>query len=78
MFVGHDHFNDYVGEKDGIWLSYGCVSGFTEPTYYFNEDYQPMRGGRVIQYNSMNKELSTWIEYMEERNNSSFVSKRIL
>ena len=30
LFCGHDHYNDYQFEKDGILLAYGRVSGYYE------------------------------------------------
>jgi len=76
-FVGHDHLNDYVGELDNIWLCYGRVSGFTEPTYYSEEIHltNHKRGARVIEYNNETKELSTWIETEDEKLTNSFISR---
>jgi len=78
MIVGHDHLNDYVSELEGIWLVYGRVSGYTEPAYYANLEHLTTikRGCRVVEYNSENKELSTWIENYEHTETDSFISKK--
>jgi len=79
MFVGHDHLNDYVSEKDNIWLCYGRVSGFTEPACYFQEEQltSNVRGSRIIEYDSETKELSTWIETSDSKLEDSFISRKI-
>jgi len=80
MFVGHDHWNDYVSELDNIWLGYGRVTAFTPPSYYDdlkNQAKCPERGGRVIQYDSQSKTLSTWIETVKGKVPNSFISKII-
>jgi len=78
MFVGHDHLNDYVSELDNIWLCYGRVTGFTEPAYYAEEIHLTnlKRGGRIIEYDSTTKQLSTWIETMDGKVESSFISRQ--
>jgi len=86
MFVGHDHWNDYVSELDGIWLGYGRLSGYSHPSYYGSDGEDPdpenllktpARGARVIQYHSGTKELSTWTEVLEGKVSNSFLTKTI-
>jgi hypothetical protein len=93
MFVGHDHWNDYVGylfkiyevlisdrEVEDVWLAFGRVSGHTAPSYYgfeVNGPKCPARGCRVIEYNSHNKQLSTWVETLAGTVHDSFISKTI-
>jgi len=81
MFTGHDHWNDYVAELDGVWLGYGRVTGYTEPSVYSdysNSRYCPERGGRVIKYNSSSKQLSTWIETQNGPEQGSFLVRDFL
>ena len=59
IFCGHDHYNDYQFEKNGILLAYGRVSGYYE---YGAPGFA--KGARIIElYNDM---LHTYIELMKE------------
>jgi len=81
MFTGHDHWNDYVGELEDILLVYGRVSGHTEPSVYgdfLNSTRCPVRGGRVVQYDSSSKELITWVETTHGPEEGSHFKKKIL
>jgi len=80
MFVGHDHWNDFVSELEGVWLSYGRVSGFTRSAVYGNQNHvaNKKRGGRVIRYDSSRKVLSTWVENKRGMEQDSVVSKGIV
>lgn len=55
--VGHDHFNDYEGDFDGIHLYYGRKTGFggSGPDPFFD------RGARVYSYNFETGALDSWI-----------------
>jgi len=80
MFTGHDHWNDFVGELDGIWLGYGRVTCSTEPSVYSdysNSLFCPARGGRVVRYNSATKQLSTWIETAHGQEDGTHITKLI-
>jgi len=79
VFVGHDHWNDFVSQKDGIWLCYGRVSGFTYSTSYgdFSSPANKERGGRVIRYHPSLRILSTWVENLRGIERNSVVSKGI-
>ena len=60
VFSGHDHVNDYVVEKDGIYLAYGRFSG--RNTTYHNLPF----GARVIELEQGNYGLRTWIRELPE------------
>jgi hypothetical protein len=80
MFVGHDHWNDFTGVLDYVWLCYGRVSGFSPPSFYSNianSSRCAQRGGRVIRYDSANGELATWIETADGRDEKSYIARRI-
>jgi len=80
MFVGHDHWNDYVSELDNIWLGYGRVTAFTPPSYYDDPGNQikcPERGGRVVQYDPQTHSLSSWVETAQGQVPNSYISKTI-
>lgn len=55
VFVGHDHRNNYVFEKEGIKLGYGQISGY-------NAYGTLTRGARVVEI-SEDHEFSTYIIY---------------
>ena len=55
VFTGHDHVNDYVVEKDDVYLIYGRFSG--RNTTYHNLPY----GSRVIELTEGDYGLRTWI-----------------
>jgi len=79
LFTGHDHWNDFVSELNGIWLAYGRVSGFTTSCFY-GEGATPIkkeRGGRVIRYDSSRKILSTWVENKKGVEHNTLISKSI-
>jgi len=80
LFVGHDHWNDFVSELEGVWLSYGRVSGFTSSSMYGNQSHvsNKKRGGRVIRYDSSKRILSTWVENKKGMEQDSIVSKGIV
>ncbi len=42
VFCGHDHVNDYIGDREGVHLAYGRVTGWSG-----YGDWQ--RGGRIIE-----------------------------
>lgn len=76
--------NDFVGEVEGsdVWLCYGRVSGHTPPTYYDDltreqDGSVPARGCRVIEFNSVTKTLTTWIETQTQKDHNSLIAKRI-
>ncbi|MDR2423443.1 MAG: metallophosphoesterase family protein [Prevotellaceae bacterium] len=50
-FVGHDHFNNYIGCLDGICLAYGLCSG----------EKGLRGGGRVIELSENSRGFDTWI-----------------
>lgn len=54
MFVGHDHDDDYIGQKHGIALAYGRVSGF-------NAYGDLPRGARIIELREGERSFDTWI-----------------
>lgn len=55
VFCGHDHVNDYVVQKDDVYLIYGRFSG--RNTTYFNLPF----GSRVIELTEGDYGLRTWI-----------------
>ncbi len=55
MFFGHDHYNDFVYNKDGILLAYGRISGH----YDYGVAGFP-KGARVITFNRVG-ELNTYV-----------------
>lgn len=52
IFVGHDHVNDYVGQRDGVSVVYGRVTGWAG-----YGDWQ--RGGRLLDVSSSDRSLTT-------------------
>ncbi|WP_239618527.1 metallophosphoesterase family protein [Cohnella mopanensis] len=55
-FCGHDHINDYVGERHGIKLCYGRATGYNT---YGRVFYQ--RGARVIRLRQAREGFETWL-----------------
>ena len=55
--AGHDHFNDYEGEIEGIKLYHGRKTGYAGvgPEPHFN------KGARVFEYRFEDKVLDSWI-----------------
>ena len=60
VFVGHDHNNDFVGELNGILLTYGRKSGYA-PAY----DEILERGARVIELYESDTKFKTYITTLE-------------
>ena len=63
-FYGHDHYNDSIVERDGIFLCYGRVGGFTPPCKW-EDDGGPLpfgEGARVVRYAPADGSLLTWCE----------------
>lgn len=54
-FVGHDHYNDYIGVHYGIALAYGRA------TKYGKGRKHPLPGGRVIVLKEGQRGFTTWI-----------------
>jgi hypothetical protein len=54
-FVGHDHYNDYIGVHYGIALAYGRT------TKYGKGRKHPLPGGRVIVLKEGQRGFTTWI-----------------
>ena len=54
-FAGHDHSNDYIVEKNGIYLAYGRFSG--RNTTYHSLPF----GARVIELTQGDYGLRTWV-----------------
>ena len=50
-FVGHDHYNNYIGCLDGICLAYGLCTG----------ENNLRCGGRVIELSESRRSFDTWI-----------------
>ena len=50
-FVGHDHFNNYIGRIEGICLAYGCFSG----------SHAKYTGARIIEMKENLRSFDTWI-----------------
>ena len=55
MFVGHDHSNDFVGQRAGICLAYGRQSGVMA-----NSPSAPM-GTRIVELTEGRRAFRTWI-----------------
>jgi len=77
LFLGHDYWSDFDSELDGSWMYSGRVSGFNTSTMNISKAIKS-RGGRVIQYDSSNKTLSTWMENLRGMERDSHISKSIL
>ena len=60
-FVGHDHYNDYIGVQYGIALAYGRV---TKPSL---KRKHPVAGGRVIVLKEGQRVFDTWIRDVKGR-----------
>eukprot|EP00959_Pyramimonas_sp_CCMP1952_P140561 2941364-Pyramimonas_sp.AAC.1 len=82
-FAGHHHYNDAVVEKDGVWLCYGRVSGYTPPSDYEGSLRGPIpfqRGIRVLQYTKLEgggcSTLSTWIEGIDGEEAGTRIEKQ--
>ncbi|RKD90362.1 metallophosphoesterase family protein [Mangrovibacterium diazotrophicum] len=75
-FVGHDHYNDYIGVQYNIALAYGRV---TKPR---EKRKQPIPGGRMIVLKEGQRAFDTWIrdvngkKVYECKYPASFVSVR--
>lgn len=55
IFVGHDHSNDFIGQRSGICLAYGRQSGVMG-----NDPGAPM-GSRIVELSEGRRAFSTWI-----------------
>lgn len=55
-FVGHDHINDFEGERYGIRLCYGRASGYQT---YGRDGF--LRGARVIRWAEGERSFRTWL-----------------
>lgn len=62
VFAGHDHVNDYIGEKFGIHLAYGRVTGYNT---YPRSPYP--RGARVIRLMNEGESFETWLRLDDGR-----------
>jgi len=62
VFAGHDHVNDYIGRRFGIYLAYGKVTGYST----YPRDGQP-RGARVILLREGERNFETWIRLDDGR-----------
>lgn len=64
-FCGHDHANDFVALRKGVYLCYGRVSSFTPPSDW-EGDAGPLPflpGGRVVEFiQGAKDQLNTWVE----------------
>lgn len=56
VFVGHDHLNDFEGERHGIRLCYGRASGYSG---YGRDDFA--RGARLVRLREGERGLETWL-----------------
>lgn len=56
-FVGHDHYNNYIGIYGGIALAYGQSSGYS--------GYGDMKGSRIIELQEGVPGFNTWIRTEE-------------
>ena len=63
-FCGHDHYNDFVAYKRGLYLCYGRVSSFTPPSNWEGAGGRlPFEsGGRVVEFSVGSGLVSTWIQ----------------
>lgn len=61
VFVGHDHSNDYVAERDGIALAYGRYSGG------YGEYQDLVSGVRMIRLREGERGFETWVRLANGR-----------
>jgi hypothetical protein len=75
MFVGHDHYSDFVGSNgSGPYMGYGRVTSYAPPSNFEGDGgklpWKP--GGRIVSVEK-GKHISTWIETMDGIDSSSTI-----
>ena len=67
LSCGHNHFNDFVAHKQGVYLCFGRISGVSPPTTW-EHDGGPLPfspGGRVMEVlagEGYSSRIQTWIQ----------------